>query len=312
MPAVPSVPPGRPRAPRRRQRPGSHRHHRHRPEAPRSTSRGRETTAGAADAAEEVGGTTPPPPPPAITSGMVPSRTLEAPPPPPPFPVLAPPPLKPPAVEGLWPSGPLPPTRTVSNAPGTTDTVAVVRPPMPRAEADARPAPFAARRACGINGDRDDAGGHSKELLAAGVGERHGTGRRQIDREGLRAARPAGRRDRHRPRTRSCGRIEHEAGGQRRAAAHDDVVDRDAATGDGHRRGADDEVGARQRDRDRLAPESTDSARRSSASARRRIDREGLCATQPAGCPDRDRASPNGCTWIDHDSSRSATSCCPR
>ena len=74
----------------------------------------------------------------------------------------------------------------------------MVRPPMPSAEASARPAPFAARRACGVNGDRDDAGGHSKELLAAGVGECRGTGRRQIDREGLSAARPAGRRHRHR------------------------------------------------------------------------------------------------------------------
>ena len=49
--------------------------------------------------------------------------------------VLRPPPLKPPAVAdgGEAPFGPTPPTRTVSDAPGVTDTVAVVRPPRPPA-----------------------------------------------------------------------------------------------------------------------------------------------------------------------------------
>ena len=116
--------------------------------------------------------------------------------------------------------------------------------------------------------------------------------RRQIDREGLRAAGPGGRRDRHRAGTLSRGRIEHEVGGQRRPAAHDDGVDRHAATADGHRRGTDDEIGARQRDRDRGAPDALiwrDAGQRRRAGAGRLIVK--ICAAAgPGGRRDRHRA----------------------
>ncbi len=70
--------------------------------------------------------------------------------------------------------------------------------------------PTTARRACGHHRDADDAGGYSKGLRSAREVERRGTGRRQIDREGLPAACAAGRRDRHRARTSCRGQIEHE------------------------------------------------------------------------------------------------------
>ncbi len=151
---------------------------------------------------------------------------------PPPSPVLRAPPLNPPPPQndgGVWPS---PPTSTVSDAPGMTDTVAVVRPPMP-----AKPprGPSTPRHRCAPVATiviADDAGGHHKGLRTAGKGESRGTGRRQSDREGLRSACSAGRRDRHRAGTTSCGRASTKLGGQRGPAAHVDVGDRDVTAGD--------------------------------------------------------------------------------
>ena len=117
---------------------------------------------------------------------------------------------------------------------------------------------------------RDRHRGALDALIRRDAGQRRSARRRQADREDPRSAGPAGRRDRHRAGTLSCGRIEHEVGGQRRRAAHDDVGDRHAATADGHRRGADDEIGARQRDRHRGAP---DALIRRDAGQRRRARR---------------------------------------
>ena len=84
-------------------------------------------------------------------------------------------------------------------------------------------------------------------------------------------------------------------------ATHDDVVDRHAGAADGHRRGADDEVGTRQRDRHRGA---IDALIRRDAGQRRgarrwQIDREGLSTAGPAGRRDRDCAGTHCCGRIE-------------
>jgi len=220
---------------------------------PASTSRGGETTAGAAEAAEEVGGTT-------TTAAAASDHQRDA---------------------------------AITHARGTTTAAAVCGARAAAVEAtgrrraltsgtaatdthreqrarhyrhgrrrstahatlvDLRPGPFATRRARGVNGDRDNAGGHSEELLAACIDERRGTGRRRIYREGLRSACPAGGRDRDRTAPNGCNWIEHDARGQRRRADHDDIRGRGVGAADVHHRGAGDEVGARQGDRHGRAP----------------------------------------------------------
>ena len=136
----------------------------------------------------------------------------------------------------------------------------------------------------------------------------------RVDREGLPAARPAGGRDRHCAGTIGCGQVEHKAGGQRRAAAHDDVSGGDAATGDGHCRRSGDEVGSRQRDRHRLAPDGLiwRNARQRRRRRRRQSDDEALRDACPAGgchrhdCEDHHRRPDRARSW------RSATWGCPR
>ena len=192
-----------------------------------------------------------------------------------------------------------PPTSTVSDAPGVTDTVAVVRPPRP-------PVPPAAP-----NPGPPDAPVARIVMLTTPAGTTKVSGppvKLNVVEPGVgrlivkvcAAARPAGRRDRHRAGTGGRGQIEHEAGGQRRTAAHDDVGDRHAATADGHRRGADDEIGARQRDRHRLAPDAL-IRRDARQRRRRRTDCEGLRSACPAGGCDRHRAGTNSGGRIEHE-----------
>ena len=141
----------------------------HRPRA--STSRGRETTAGAADAAEDVDGTT-------TTAAAASDHQRDA------AITHARGTTAAAAVSGARAAAVEATGRRRALAIGTaaTDTHREQRARHdghgrrgPTAHATRggeflRPAPFAARRACGVNGDRDDAGGHSKELIAAGIG----------------------------------------------------------------------------------------------------------------------------------------------